>query len=303
MSRIVGLLPILIASVLIISAFYHVSAVITLADTSIEEYVPTGYRGGISFHVGEICIACHSRFSKDRPYVSELPYNVSNNALLHIFPCSKPACHINNPPTKWRPKGTKRWDLHLKICENCHPRWNTSLDTIHNTHLNFSYLMIDQDSVDCRFCHASPLGYNSSIVQVPPWPEDITKFKDDIIRPSWGDDCGFCHFTIQGAARVHDVHEPVLLNACPVCHSPYILDSENMFNRINFPFPLKEEIPPTIEDKLISTVTTNESIIRPDVPDKTPTPTQGGALPILSEFYLYFDGILDGLLDIYKRVV
>jgi hypothetical protein len=76
-----------------------------------------------------------------------------------------------------------------------------------------------------------------------------------------------------------------------------------MFNRIDSPFPFKEEKPPTIEDKLISTVTTNDSIFQPDTPDKTPTPTPGGALPVLSEFYLYFDGILDELLAIYKRVV
>ena len=274
--------------------------VVTLANTTISDYVDSGYRGGMSFHVGEVCVACHTRFSKDRAYANELPYNVSNNAVLHIFPCSKPACHINNPPTKWRPKGTKRWDLHLKICVDCHPRWNTSIDTIHKTHLNFDYLTINRSGVSCDLCHSKPLGYNSSIVRVPPWPAKIQLAPGQIVKPDWKGDCAYCHFTIKGAARVHDVHKPVLLKACPVCHSQFILDSPSMFNRINFPFPIREVGPPTLGDKLNASVPLNATIITPKA---TLPPGFVEPLPIISEFYLYFNAILLELLDLYKSVV
>ena len=292
-----GFIPAAIVLFLILPA--TASAVVTLDQTTMEDYAPTGYRGGVSTHPGEICVSCHTRFSKDRPYANELPYNVSNNDVLHIFPCSKSACHYT-PPTKFRPIGTQRWSLHLRICEDCHPRWNSSYETIHNTHLNFSYLLINRSGVECTLCHAMPSGFNSSVVRVPPWPDGEIEFTGKIIKPDWKGECSYCHFTIKGAARVHDVHEPVLLKACPVCHSPYILQSEAMFKRINLPYPFKEEREPTVEERIVSTVTTNESILRPD---ESKPPLRGEAVPVLSEFYLYFDGILEGLLEIYSRVV
>ncbi len=294
------LIPVLLLMILIAFGIPQAGSVVTVADTTMADYADSGYRGGMSFHVGEVCVACHTRFSKDRPYSNELAYNVTNNAVLHIFPCSKPACHINNPPTKWRPKGTKRWDMHLNICENCHPRWNTSIDTIHKTHLNFDYLTINRSGISCDLCHSKPLGFNSSIVQVPPWPTDIQLIPGQIVKPEWQGDCAYCHFTINGAARVHDVHEPVLLNACPVCHSQFILDSKGMFSRINFPFPVSEEKPPTLGDKINATIGLNDTII---TPKGTLPPDFIEPLPIISEFYLYFNAILLELLDLYESMV
>ncbi|MFQ5800422.1 MAG: hypothetical protein ACE5HH_01715 [Candidatus Hydrothermarchaeales archaeon] len=288
-------IPIAIVSLLILAGISEANAVITLAETTMN-YTPTGYRGGISSHVGEICVGCHTRFSKDRPYANELPYNVSKDAVLHIFPCSKPACH-RTPPTRFAPRGTARWTLHLKICDNCHPRWNSSYETIHNTHLNFSYLALNRSGVECKLCHATPLGYNSSVVHVPPFPGDESEFIGKIFKPQWEGECSYCHFTINGAERVHDVHEPVLLEACPICHSSYILKSKAMFDRIDFPYPFEEKKPPTVEEKLVFTVTTNESIVEPE---KIPP---SGTVPILSEFYLYFNEILERLLEIYSIVV
>jgi hypothetical protein len=286
-----------IALVLGMAIIGEAGAGITLDETTMD-YTPTGYRGGIGFHVGEICVACHTRFSKNKPYAEELPHNVSNDATLHIFPCSKPACHYT-PPTKFRPTGTHRWNLHLAICDNCHPRWNSSYETVHNTHINFSYLTLNRSGVECKLCHANPSGYNTSVVQVPPWPGDEEEFTGKIFKPQWEGDCSYCHFTIDGAKRVHDVHDPVLLEACPICHSPYILNSPVMFNRIGFPYPAEEK-PPTVEERLVTTVTTNESIIGPV---ETSFPTNGEAVPVLSEFYLYFDEILETLLEIYDLLV
>lgn len=290
---------IIISFLIIAATISGVNAIVTLSDTDIEQYAPSDYRGGISSHVGEICVACHSRFSKDQPYSDELPYNVSNNAVLHIFPCSKPACH-KTPPTRFAPKGTSRWTLHLKICENCHPKWETPAKTVHNTHLNFSYLLINNSGVECGLCHAQPRGYNSSVVRVPAWPSGETEFTGTIFKPPWEGECSYCHFTIKGALRVHDVHEPVLLEGCPVCHSTHILNAKGMFNRIGFPYPFEEEKPLTVEEKLISTVTTNETII---MPEATLTPLRGEAVPVLAEFYLYFDGILEEFINIYSFLV
>jgi hypothetical protein len=299
--------PILIFPILILASFVPVGAVITLAETNIDQYTPVKFFSGMAGHPGEICVACHTRFSKDRPYASELPINVSNNAVLHIYPCYK-SCHFV-PPTVFKRTGTTRWSMHMGICINCHPRWGTSVETIHNTHghdanLTFKYLLLNRTPVECKLCHANPQGFNSSIVQVPPFPGDGTAVTGEIIKPDWKDDCSYCHFTIIGAQRVHDVHEPVLLTACPICHSAYILRYKKYFDRIDFPFPSPIEKepppPPTIEDKLIATVTTNRSIISPE---KTPSPTADKPIPILSEFYLYFDGILEELLDFYNLVV
>jgi|GEM_PF-5541690 len=295
------LIPVLLFIVLIAAALPSAGGVVTIADTTIDDYADSGYRGGMSFHVGEVCIACHTRFSKDRPYANDIAYNVSDNAALHIFPCSKPACHINNPPTKWRPRGTKRWDLHMNICENCHPVWNTSIDTIHKTHLNFDYLTLNKSGISCDLCHSKPLGFNTSIVQVPAWPADIQLLSGQIVKPPWQGECSYCHFTIKGAARVHDIHEPVLLEACSVCHSQFILDSKNMFNRIGFPFPVREVEPPTLGDKINASVPVNKTIISP--PNATLPPGFVEPLPIISEFYLYFNAILLELLDLYKSVV
>lgn len=285
-----------IVLIVVIGGLSPIHSVITLAETTIEEYAPTPYMGGVGFHVGEICVSCHTRFSKDRPYANELPYNISKNAVLHIFPCSKPACH-NTPPTKFRPSGTRRWDLHLGICDNCHPRWDTSGETIHNTHRNFSYLLINRTNVECVFCHASPQGYNSSIVQVPPWPPEAFEAAETIVKPKWRGNCSFCHYTIEGAERVHDVHRPVLLNACPICHSQFILNSESMYNRIKFPYPFAIKKQPTLEDRLATTVTTNATLFNGDKFNDS----QGAVtLPVLSEFYLYFNEILKTLLTFYS---
>jgi hypothetical protein len=257
----------IIVFVMLVS-FGGASGVVTLADTEIEAYKPTTYFGGAQGHPGEICVACHTRFSKDRSYANELPYNVSLNSILHIFPCSKPACH-RTPPTKFVPIGTTRWTIHMRICEDCHPQWETPIKTVHNTHSNFT-----------------------------PWPPDV-EIKGGVIRPDWKGDCSFCHYTIKGALRVHDVHEPVLLKACPICHSTYILQSKSMFERINYPYPFEEEKSPTLEDTLISIVSANRSV---DAPIKTPPPSII-IDPFLSEFYIYFDAILEELLNIFTFVV
>jgi len=280
-------------------SFSSAWAVVTLSETTIEQYRPAAYLSGVYGHPGEICIACHTRFSKERSYASQLPHVVSNNAVLHIFPCSKAACH-RTPPTKFAPIGKTRWKLHMGICENCHPRWSTGFETIHNTHLNFTYLMINRSGVSCELCHARPQGYNSSIVRVPPWPSGEAEFTGKVVKPDWKGDCAYCHFTIKDAERVHDVHEPVLLKACPICHSPYILKSRKMFRRIGYPYPFEKEERTGIGERLAETTPANASII---TPARTPPPAAAKPLPVLAEFYLYFNEIVRRLQDIFARVV
>ena len=191
----------------------------------------------------------------------------------------------------------------MTICENCHPRWETNIQTIHNTHLDFGYLTINRSGVECKLCHATPQGYNSSIVQVPPFPGADKILIGEINRPNWEGECSFCHFTIRGAERVHDIHEPVILKECPICHSKHILDSEAMFKRAGVPFPEAEEhqSPPTLEDKIISIVETNETLYKHSEKPSPALPLGSGTF--LSEFYLYFDGILEEFIDIYSLLV
>ncbi len=277
----------------------RVDAVITLSETNFQEYAPTNFMGGARSHVGEICIACHTRFSNERAYADRLPFNVSNRHVLHIFPCDKGPCH-KTPPTKFAPRGKARWSMHMVICENCHPRWESSVETVHNTHRNFTYLLINRSNVECKLCHSVRNGYNSSIVRVPPWPPEAFETGETIVKPEWEGDCSFCHFTIKGAERVHDVHQPVIEKVCTTCHSSYVLQNPGLFSRINVPYPFeKEKEAPTLQERLISTVSGNQSIL--DIKDKKPS-DEIGDLRILSEFYLYFNGILESLLNIYRLI-
>lgn len=271
--------------------------IVTLSQMPID-YVPNQFRGGMQGHVGELCVACHQRFSISKEYADKLPYKVEEPKVTNIFPCGKSTCHYSTGPTKFNPRTSSRWSLHLNICENCHPRWNSSFETVHNTHLNFSYLTLNRSGVDCKLCHASRRGYNSSIAVIPRWEEGYEK---EIYVPPWNNSCAFCHFTIKNATRVHDVHEPVMLKACAICHSKYILNSSGMFARIGMPYPFEEKKNKTAEEKIleqipISIIANETNLSRVSLPPKVEK------LSAVTELYLYFESIISSLRDIVMKV-
>jgi hypothetical protein len=187
-------------------------------------------------HIGNYCVECHNRFSADQPYASDLSVPMTNPRIRSIFPCSKEVCHPTNPVKFPQYAGKivpNRWTLHLRICGNCHPMKNGSYD-IHRIHRKFEELNLSRPPVDCALCHATPEGYNSSIVEVPPRP---AAGLGDPMRPPWGGDCGYCHPSARGAERLHQVHKPVLAEMCDVCHGRAILERKDLIYRVTSQSP------------------------------------------------------------------
>lgn len=190
-------------------------------------------------HPGAICVPCHQRFSERSPYGINASIPVKNFAIQTIFPCSKPGCHKSNPAY---PEKT-RWKLHLGICSNCHLAKEGEYD-IHENHLNFSLLQppwelnypsnisLREAGVECRICHATPEGYNSTIVRVPPINITTLPLPGTVIRPPWNNSCSYCHPAVKDAKRLHDVHEPVILEACPVCHTSKVFSNQGFVLRV-----------------------------------------------------------------------
>jgi len=190
-------------------------------------------------HPANFCIPCHQRFAENSVHATDIPNPMTAKYALTIFPCTKPGCHKINPdfPEK------KRWSKHLGICGNCHSQKNGKYD-IHEIHLNFSLLeppwvleypqniSLRTEGVECKLCHATPEGYNSSIVSVPPLNVSIPRIPGTVIKPPWNNDCSYCHPTVNGAKRLHDVHEPIILKACPVCHTSRIFSRKDFLIRV-----------------------------------------------------------------------
>jgi len=279
------------------SSSYGYVDVITLAQMPMN-YTPNAFRGGMTGHVGELCVACHQRFSINKEYADKLPYKVEEPKVLSIFPCGKSTCHYSTGPTRFMPYTTSRWSLHLNICENCHPKWNSSFDTIHNTHLNFSYLTLNRSGVDCKLCHFSPTGYNSSIAFIQPWPESYEK---EIYVAPWNGSCAFCHFLINNATRVHDVHKPVMLSACSICHSEHILKAPRMFSRIGIAYPFEEKKNKTMEEKILAQIPIS-AIANETNATNVILPSSVEKLSPITELYLYFESIVDSLRDLVMKV-
>jgi|GEM_PF-7097413 hypothetical protein len=147
-------------------------------------------------HLGAICIDCHKRFK-----------DVIDNPTVSSFrPCYKDDCHLS--ADKWGGK-SKRESLHLsrEICKNCHTE-------IHTTH---------RDRVNCRVCHMSPRGWNSSKVRIPVSKEQRV-FEEMTITIPGSAECSYCHFKIPSAKNIHEVHSPELKNnqTCLKCHGKVI---------------------------------------------------------------------------------
>jgi len=194
-----------------------------------------------NLHPATFCIPCHQRFYEMSKYALDIPTPLKNREITTIFPCSKPGCHKNNKNIPL----PKRWERHLGICGNCHPLKDGKYD-IHSIHLNFSLLQppwelgypaaqninLRNKSVECRICHATPEGYNSSIATVPPLNISILPITTKVTKPQWDNKCSYCHPAVKGAKRLHDVHEPVILKACPVCHTSRIFERKDFLRQV-----------------------------------------------------------------------
>ncbi len=192
-------------------------------------------------HPGTFCAPCHQRFSERSPYAVGIPKQVKNPEVIAIFPCSKPGCHQYNRAIPL----PVRWQRHLGICGNCHPQKAGKYD-VHNIHLNFSLLQppwaleyptnqsptLREKPVECKICHATPEGFNSSVATVPPWNASLPRIPGSILKPPWNNDCSYCHPAAKDATRLHDVHTPVIILACPVCHTSKIFTRQDFLGAV-----------------------------------------------------------------------
>lgn len=190
-------------------------------------------------HPGSICVPCHQRFSERSVYAADIPVPLKNPEIQSLFPCVKPGCHKYN---RNFPEDV-RWQRHLGICGNCHSQKNGKYN-IHENHLNFSLLQppwelsypsnisLREKGVECEICHASPSGYNSTIASVPPLNITSPAPPVTIIKPPWNNSCSYCHPTARNAKRLHEVHEPVVLQACPVCHTSKVFEQTDFVLRV-----------------------------------------------------------------------
>jgi hypothetical protein len=169
-------------------------------------------------HIGALCTPCHDKFSYRQPYAENLSAPVRSSDVTDMYPCYKKPCHYSSP-VKWGGSGN-RYKRHMGegICKNCHGK-NGEFD-IHKSHTK------NDTTVNCNYCHSSPMGWNSSHVEVPAY-EDIyiagsALLNTSIRKPKWGNDCGYCHITVAGAKRMHNVHKLVIERACVDCHGEII---------------------------------------------------------------------------------
>ncbi len=210
-------------------------------------------------HMATFCIPCHQRFSESSPYAVNISYVVKNPGVLSIFPCIKPGCHKYNKRFIY---GESREALHLTICSNCHVAENGRYD-IHKNHFNLSTLeppwklkypanlSLRREEVKCEICH-SRNGYKSLIATVPPYESSIQGLIGGVIKPPWNNDCSYCHPTVRGAKRLHDVHEPTILKACPVCHTSNIFAKKGLVEGISGQtFPGERIVKKAVEPLLV----------------------------------------------------
>ncbi|MEE8168162.1 MAG: hypothetical protein V3T58_04755 [Candidatus Hydrothermarchaeales archaeon] len=197
-------------------------------------------------HPGALCTDCHTRFVEDRP------------ELKRFNPCYEKPCHRSKPGGRM---GNARYSTHIqkKVCKNCHVQKDGEYD-IHEIHFNFSSLLppwkieypenvsLREEGVECAPCHAYPGGYNTSKVSVPLWGEALKRMPvSGVVRPPWDNKCSFCHLSAKKAVRLHDVHKPVIMQACPVCHTSKVFKQENLVGRVAGAKGIGEEIAPRIE--------------------------------------------------------
>lgn len=141
-------------------------------------------------HAGEIyCTPCHAKFQD--------AFNMSKG-MVSMASCSEEVCH-----------GAKerRYEAHKNICSGCHV-------DIHTVHREMDI------SVNCRICHQSPRGWNSSIAVIP--SEKIYTFGNINITIPKSRECGYCHRSAAGAVHMHDAHERIMDKACQKCHGPRV---------------------------------------------------------------------------------
>jgi hypothetical protein len=157
-------------------------------------------------HLGTICIECHQRYSAA----------IKNPKVSSFTPCYDRDCH--KLADRWGGK-KKRERTHLlkKVCENCHRE-------IHTTH---------RDKVNCRICHMSPRGWNSSKVRIP-IPKEQIVFEGITISVPERADCEYCHFNIPKATNIHEIHAPGLKNnqTCVKCHGKVIEKRPDLIARV-----------------------------------------------------------------------
>lgn len=184
-------------------------------------------------HIGNYCVPCHDKFSAEKPYASNLSLPVTNPKVTRIFPCYKSECHRFTSLGRWE---ERRYEMHIneKICKNCHAAKDGEFD-IHSIHLK-SENLINRTPVECKICHRTPEGYNSSIAHVPPYDNlyiaESTLMNTSIRVPPWNNDCGYCHPSVRGAKRLHDIHRPVIKKACPECHGESIESRSDLFVKV-----------------------------------------------------------------------
>jgi hypothetical protein len=191
-------------------------------------------------HIASFCIPCHQRFAERSIHAVGLPIHVKDPSVLATVPCSKSRCHGSAPGGKYG----DRWRVHMGICADCHPTDGGKFD-VHSIHINFTQLLppwkvdypvpnisIRRAGVSCKLCHASPGGYNSTMVEVPPLNISASLAPGAIIKPAWENKCSFCHPSARNAKRLHDVHEPVIIVACPICHTSKIFERTDLVARV-----------------------------------------------------------------------
>jgi RNase P subunit RPR2 len=186
-------------------------------------------------HLGVFCTPCHQKYSYRQPYAGNLTASVKNPSVIDMFPCYKEPCHYSSP-VKWG-RGGNRYSLHMQkeICKNCHAGINGEYD-VHTVHQRIKGI-----SVNCKICHQSFRGWNSSLVIIPaPRKEQIFVYEGiEIAIPN--KECEYCHRNIIGKTRLHEVHEPVLKIACQDCHGQIIESRPDLIAKITGePLPEKK---------------------------------------------------------------
>jgi hypothetical protein len=143
-------------------------------------------------HSGELCISCHDDFEVRSENVSMS--NCKDNTCHPVVPEERHLRHVEG-----------------SICLNCHDSTSGRLNvhTIHRT-----------QGINCRICHQSVTGWNSTIATIPaPDKDDVTLLNGVAYFTPERGDCAYCHPTALKPKRLHDVHEQVLDEACSTCHT------------------------------------------------------------------------------------
>jgi hypothetical protein len=95
------------------------------------------------------------------------------------------------------------------VCVGCHNSTSGELE-VHSIH---------RSQINCRVCHQSFRGWNSSVATIPaPRPGDIKVIEGIRLAIPGEKECAYCHLTARTPVRLHDVHAPILEDSCPRCH-------------------------------------------------------------------------------------